>query len=188
MSTRVRLVALCVLVAAAGIFGAMRLLKPAALVPAAQAAPETGLGRLLWKKWYVDELYDAAIVRPLTWLSREILWKRIDQGFHAERRTPARDREGNASVDDRVDSRPCSRRQDLVWREQGAIDVGHDENSGRIETPEHVCGKLLAAAEHLPPEQIMAAPDCGLVKLDVPTARAKLQAMAAGARMARERI
>jgi hypothetical protein len=46
----------------------------------------------------------------------------------------------------------------------------------------------LAAAEHLPPEQILAAPDCGLVKLDVPTARAKLQAMAAGARLARERM
>lgn len=67
----------------------------------------------------------------------------------------------------------------------GCIDVGHDENAGRIETPEHVCAKLLAAAEHLPPEQIMAAPDCGLVKIDVPTARAKLQAMAAGARLAR---
>jgi 5-methyltetrahydropteroyltriglutamate--homocysteine methyltransferase len=67
----------------------------------------------------------------------------------------------------------------------GCIDVGHDEAAGRIETPEHVCGKLLAAAEHLPPEQILAAPDCGLVKLDVPTARAKLQAMAAGARLAR---
>jgi 5-methyltetrahydropteroyltriglutamate--homocysteine methyltransferase len=70
----------------------------------------------------------------------------------------------------------------------GCIDVGHDENAGRIETPEHVCGKLLAAAEHLPPEQIMAAPDCGLVKIDVSTARAKLQAMAAGARMAREKL
>lgn len=70
----------------------------------------------------------------------------------------------------------------------GCIDVGHDENAGRIETPEHVCGKLLAAAEHLPPTQIMAAPDCGLVKIDVPTARAKLQAMAAGARLARARL
>ena len=46
----------------------------------------------------------------------------------------------------------------------------------------------MLAAGLVGPEQIMAAPDCGLVKLDVPTARAKLQAMAAGARMARERI
>jgi 5-methyltetrahydropteroyltriglutamate--homocysteine methyltransferase len=70
----------------------------------------------------------------------------------------------------------------------GCIDVGHDENAGRIETPEHVCGKLLAAAEHLPATQIMAAPDCGLVKIDVPTARAKLQAMCAGARLARQTL
>jgi NADH-quinone oxidoreductase subunit L len=75
------LVAVAVLVAAAGITLAFRLLKPAALVPAAQAAPETGLGRLLWKKWYVDEVYDALIVRPLVWLSREVLWKRVDQGL-----------------------------------------------------------------------------------------------------------
>ncbi|MEE9239701.1 MAG: hypothetical protein V3U53_00755 [bacterium] len=56
-----------------------------------------------------------------------------------------------------------------------------------IESPEDVAGKLLAAAEHLPPEQIQAAPDCGLVKLDVETARAKLAAMVEGARLARER-
>ena len=68
-----------VLVAALGIVGAFRLLKPEALVPARLAPPETGLGRLLWKKWYVDELYDALIVRPVIWLSREVLWKIVDQ-------------------------------------------------------------------------------------------------------------
>src|SRR5439155_949887 len=57
---------------------ALRLLKPEALLPARLAPPETGLGRLLWKKWYVDELYDAIIVRPLQWLAREVLWKSID--------------------------------------------------------------------------------------------------------------
>ena len=61
-----------------GIFGAFRLLKPEALVPARLAPPETGLARLLWKKWYVDELYDAIIVRPVMWLSREVLWKIVD--------------------------------------------------------------------------------------------------------------
>ncbi len=73
------LVAGAVLVAALGIVGAFRLLKPEALVPARLAPPETGLGRLLWKKWYVDELYDALIVRPVVWLSREVLWKIVDQ-------------------------------------------------------------------------------------------------------------
>jgi NADH:ubiquinone oxidoreductase subunit 5 (subunit L)/multisubunit Na+/H+ antiporter MnhA subunit len=27
----------------------------------------------------VDELYDFLIVQPLVWLSREVLWKRVDQ-------------------------------------------------------------------------------------------------------------
>jgi NADH-quinone oxidoreductase subunit L len=77
-STEWALVAGAVLVAALGIFGAFRLLKPETLVPARLAPPETGLARLLWKKWYVDELYDAIIVRPVVWLSREVLWKILD--------------------------------------------------------------------------------------------------------------
>jgi len=64
----------------------------------------------------------------------------------------------------------------------GCIDNGVDE----VETPGAVAAKLLAAAEHLPPEQIQAAPDCGLVPLSAPVARAKLKAMVAGARLARE--
>jgi len=34
---------------------------------------------VLRNKWYVDEIYDALIVRPLVWLSRDVLWKQIDQ-------------------------------------------------------------------------------------------------------------
>jgi NADH-quinone oxidoreductase subunit L len=67
-----------VLVAGLGIAGAFRLLNLAALVPARLAPPERGLARILWKKWYVDELYDAAIVRPVMWVSREVLWKVVD--------------------------------------------------------------------------------------------------------------
>jgi NADH-quinone oxidoreductase subunit L len=67
-----------VLVAGLGIAGAFRLLNLAALVPARLAPPERGLARILWKKWYVDELYDAAIVRPVMWVSREVLWKVMD--------------------------------------------------------------------------------------------------------------
>jgi NADH-quinone oxidoreductase subunit L len=47
---------------------------------AAEAPEETGLARVLNRKYYVDELYDAAIVRPLVWLSRVVLWKGVDQG------------------------------------------------------------------------------------------------------------
>ena len=67
-----------VLVAALGMLGAVRLLRPEALVAVRLAPPETGLGRVLWKKWYVDEIYDAVIVRPVQWLAREVLWKTID--------------------------------------------------------------------------------------------------------------
>ncbi len=75
------LVAVAVVVAATGIGAAIRLLKPEALVPASRAPAETGFAKVLRNKWYVDELYDALIVRPLVWVSREVLWKRVDQGL-----------------------------------------------------------------------------------------------------------
>ena len=77
-ATEWTLVVSAVLVAVLGLVGALRLLKPETLVPARLAPPERGLGRLLWKKWYVDELYDAIVVRPVMWLSREVLWKVVD--------------------------------------------------------------------------------------------------------------
>ena len=42
--------------------------------------PETGLHKLLYNKYYVDEIYRAAIVGPLVWISRNILWKAVDEG------------------------------------------------------------------------------------------------------------
>jgi 5-methyltetrahydropteroyltriglutamate--homocysteine methyltransferase len=63
-----------------------------------------------------------------------------------------------------------------------------DNGTTNVETPEHVAGKLLAAAQHLPAEQIQAAPDCGLVPLPLHVARAKLQVMVSGARLAREQL
>ena len=36
------------------------------------------LHRLLLNKYYVDELYDAAVVRPVEGASREGLWKVVD--------------------------------------------------------------------------------------------------------------
>ena len=55
----------------------------------------------------------------------------------------------------------------------------------REETRKHVAAKLLAAAEHLAPDQIQAAPDCGLVPLSLDVARKKLAVMVEGAREAR---
>lgn len=65
----------------------------------------------------------------------------------------------------------------------GCIDIGTEE----VESPEHIAARLLAAAEHHPPEKLQAAPDCGLVPLSRGAARAKLVALVRGARLARER-
>jgi len=48
--------------------------------------------------------------------------------------------------------------------------------------------QYVSAAQYLPPDKIIAAPDCGLVTLSQNAARAKLAAMVAGARLARERL
>jgi len=41
----------------------------------------TGLHKILYNKYYVDELYQATIVGPLVWLSRNIFWKVVDVGM-----------------------------------------------------------------------------------------------------------
>ncbi|HEV8381677.1 MAG TPA: NADH-quinone oxidoreductase subunit L [Gemmatimonadales bacterium] len=77
-STEWLLVGIAVATAVIGIVGAWRLLKPERLAPARSAPEERGVARVLKNKWYVDEIYDALIVRPIVWLSREVLWKQID--------------------------------------------------------------------------------------------------------------
>jgi NADH-quinone oxidoreductase subunit L len=49
-------------------------------VPAERAPALRGFGNVLYNKWYVDEIYDAAVVRPLVGTSRA-LWRFIDQGL-----------------------------------------------------------------------------------------------------------
>jgi NADH-quinone oxidoreductase subunit L len=39
-----------------------------------------GLHKILYNKYYVDELYQAVVVGPLMWLSRNVLWKVVDAG------------------------------------------------------------------------------------------------------------
>ena len=50
------------------------------VLPAREAPPDTGLALVLNRKYYVDELYDALVVRPVAWVSRVVLWKGVDQG------------------------------------------------------------------------------------------------------------
>jgi NADH-quinone oxidoreductase subunit L len=40
-----------------------------------------GLHRVLYNKYYIDELYQALVVGPLVWISRNILWKVVDLGM-----------------------------------------------------------------------------------------------------------
>ena len=60
-------------------------------------------------------------------------------------------------------------------------------SDGVMETPEHVANRLLKAAEALPPEQIQAAPDCGLAPMSSVKAFQKLKIMCEGAALARQR-
>ncbi len=68
-------------VAAAGILGAVTFLKPDRLLGAREAPHEGGLQRVLVNKWYIDEIYDALIVRPVVWLSDRVFWRVVDNGI-----------------------------------------------------------------------------------------------------------
>ncbi|CAA9340339.1 MAG: NADH-ubiquinone oxidoreductase chain L, partial [uncultured Gemmatimonadaceae bacterium] len=80
-STEVALVGAAVAIAVAGIAYAFARLKPARLVPKAQAPAEQGVERVLANKYYVDEAYDRAVVEPTMGLSRNVLWRGVDVGI-----------------------------------------------------------------------------------------------------------
>jgi NADH-quinone oxidoreductase subunit L len=75
------LIGVAVLVALLGIAIAYVRLKPERLVPARDAQPEHDVERVLAHKYYVDEAYDAAIVRPTVGISRRVLWRGVDVGL-----------------------------------------------------------------------------------------------------------
>jgi NADH-quinone oxidoreductase subunit L len=37
-----------------------------------------GIYNTLLHKYYVDEIYDALVVKPLLWISRNVLWQTVD--------------------------------------------------------------------------------------------------------------
>jgi NADH-quinone oxidoreductase subunit L len=55
-------------------------LRRRVVLPALEAAPPRGLQKVVYDKWYVDEFYDAVIVRPVVRLSRAC-WRLIDDGL-----------------------------------------------------------------------------------------------------------
>ncbi|HVX38924.1 MAG TPA: NADH-quinone oxidoreductase subunit L [Gemmatimonadaceae bacterium] len=75
------LVGLAVLIAIGGIATAAMTLKPERLVPKREAKPEEGFEKVLLDKYYVDELYDAAVVTPVVGTSRGLLWRGVDAGL-----------------------------------------------------------------------------------------------------------
>jgi NADH-quinone oxidoreductase subunit L len=75
------LVALAVLIAVGGIALAWTRLKPESLVPKRESPQEEGFEKVLVNKYYVDEIYDEAIVEPVIGVSRGLLWRGIDTGL-----------------------------------------------------------------------------------------------------------
>ena len=79
-STEYVLVGAAVAIGLVGLLLGFRATLRRRILPARDSAPDTGLALVLNRKYYVDELYDAVVVRPLLWLSRVVLWRGVDQG------------------------------------------------------------------------------------------------------------
>jgi NADH-quinone oxidoreductase subunit L len=74
------LMAVSGLIALAGIGLAVLLWLRRRDIPDALARQFAGLHRLLLNKYYVDEVYDAAVVQPIKLTSQEGLWRVVDMG------------------------------------------------------------------------------------------------------------
>lgn len=73
-----RLSGAAVLAAALGFLAAWWLYLRQPEKPAMLAVRYAAPYQLLLNKYYVDELYAAAVVRPLLWFSERVLWKKVD--------------------------------------------------------------------------------------------------------------
>jgi NADH-quinone oxidoreductase subunit L len=78
-SAEMALVALAVAIAALGLGLGWVVTRRARTVPAAVSPAEKGLWKVLFNKYYVDELYQRVIVNPIVGFSRVVLWRDIDQ-------------------------------------------------------------------------------------------------------------
>ena len=75
------LILAAILVGVGGILFAWARLKPARLVRKREAVAEEGFERIVAEKYFVDEAYDRAIVTPTYAISRNVLWRVIDNGL-----------------------------------------------------------------------------------------------------------
>lgn len=80
-STEWILMAVSTAIAAAGILLAYRFYVARPEIPNQLATTFRGAYKLLWNKWYVDEVYEGAIVKPIWVGSREVLLKIVDKGL-----------------------------------------------------------------------------------------------------------
>ena len=63
-----------------------------------------------------------------------------------------------------------------------------DNDDPEIETPETVAARIRAALNHITPERLIIAPDCGMKYMERDVAFGKLKSMAEGAAIVREEI
>jgi 5-methyltetrahydropteroyltriglutamate--homocysteine methyltransferase len=66
----------------------------------------------------------------------------------------------------------------------GVLNLGDEQ----VETPQVVADRIRGALQHIEPERLIIAPDCGMKYLPRTVAFAKLQAMVEGARIVREEL
>ena len=66
----------------------------------------------------------------------------------------------------------------------GVLDLSRAD----AETPEEVAAHIEAALDHIEPERLQVAPDCGMKYLPRALAQAKLHGLVAGAAAVRERL
>ena len=77
-TTEYILIGLALTAALVGLVAGYRLTMGQAIVPARDAPEERGFWKVLYHKYYVDELYHAVVVRPLILFSQRFLWKGVD--------------------------------------------------------------------------------------------------------------
>jgi NADH-quinone oxidoreductase subunit L len=78
-STELILIGLAVAIGVIGLLWGIRATLGKPIANPQNAPAESGLWKVINRKWYVDELYDEFVVRPITRLSRTVLWKTVDE-------------------------------------------------------------------------------------------------------------
>jgi 5-methyltetrahydropteroyltriglutamate--homocysteine methyltransferase len=109
-------------------------------------------------------------------------WRQYEEIFPAL----AKSRIGQVSLECRNSHVPMSLLKLLDGKDVliGAIDVASDD----VETPEEVAAVIAEAAKYVAPERIVAGTNCGMAPMRRDVAMAKLAALGAGARLAREKF